>query len=246
PVIFANGVFANTLSWFNQTPFFSEKGYQVILYDMRGQGNSEKPKKDYSFDIHAEDQKALLEKLGISKINHVGISYGSELGLIFALKYPETVNTLTVCSAVTYIGPYLNQVSQLWKAACVKADPMMFYYATVPFNFSETYIKENSKVLEQAKERYKLFDYPAFVRLMDSFLELNIPNEDLKKIQVPTCVIGGEKDLLKPPVPYSRVIYGNLPNSELHIIPDSGHVVTWEKPNEFNSIVLGFLEKHRD
>ncbi|MHA2300820.1 MAG: alpha/beta fold hydrolase, partial [Candidatus Thorarchaeota archaeon] len=42
PVIFGNGVFQNTLGWVNQLPTFS-KAYQVILYDMRGQGQSDKP-----------------------------------------------------------------------------------------------------------------------------------------------------------------------------------------------------------
>ncbi|MHA1944218.1 MAG: alpha/beta fold hydrolase, partial [Candidatus Thorarchaeota archaeon] len=42
PVIFGNGVFSNTLGWVHQTPVFS-KEYQVILYDMRGQGQSDKP-----------------------------------------------------------------------------------------------------------------------------------------------------------------------------------------------------------
>ena len=84
PVIFGNGVFSNTLGWTYQHPVFS-KEYQVILYDMRGQGQSEKPKGDYSFNLHAEDQKALLDELGITEVHHVGISYGAEqTGLRFA------------------------------------------------------------------------------------------------------------------------------------------------------------------
>ncbi len=241
PVIFANGIFANTLSWFNQTPIFSKK-YQVILYDMRGQGKSDKPEEVYSFDLHVEDQKALLEKLNISKVDHIGISYGAELGLAFALKYPDMLRSLTVCSGVSYIGPYLNQVAQLWREACILANPLMFYHSTVPFNFSETYINNNITLLEQAKERYALFNYPAFVRLLDAFLELNITDQ-IHKNDIPTCIIGGEKDILKPPYPYSMIMHEKIPNSELVIIPQSGHVVTWEKPEEFNSIVLGFLEK---
>ena len=241
PVIFANGVFANTVSWFNQTPVFSKK-YKVILYDMRGQGQSEHPETPYSFDLHADDQKMLLDVLGVDQVHHIGISYGSELGMVFALKYPERLKSLTICSGVTYIGPYLAKVSQLWRKACVLANPELFFYATVPFNFSETYIENNHDLLEQAKNRYAQFDYPAFVRLMDAFLELDI-TEDLSAIKVPTCIIGGEQDLIKPPSPYSLTIQENIQHSELHIIPDSGHVVTWEKPEEFNSIVLGFLDK---
>ncbi len=241
PLIFANGIFANTLSWFNQTPVFS-KEYHVILYDMRGQGQSDKPDAPYSFDLHAEDQKALLEELGIKKVHHIGISYGAELGMVFGLKYPEMLKSLTICSAVSYSNHILHEVGMLWRKASVLADPDLFFSATLPFNFSETFIRNNPKFFEEAKARYADLDYPSFVKLLDAFLELNI-TEQLSRIDIPSCVIVGESDFLKPPF-YSKLIHKKLPNSEMVIIPDSGHVVTWEKPEEFNKIVLEFLGKH--
>lgn len=244
PVIFGNGVFSNTLGWVNQTPIFS-KEYQVILYDMRGQGQSEKPEEPYSFEIHAEDQKALLDGLGVSKVHHVGISYGAELGLVFALKYPEMLKSLVVCSAVSFVGPLLREMALLWKLVCELENPDLFYHATVPLNFAETFIQKNTAILEQAKIRYTQLDYPALVRLMDAFLQLDVTDQ-LKNIKTPTCVIVGEKDILKPAYPYSSLIHASIPNSEMTIVRDSGHAVTFERPKEFNSIVLGFLEKQKD
>lgn len=242
PVIFGNGIFSNTMGWIHQEPLFS-KEYQVILYDMRGQGKSEKPASPYSFEIHTEDQKALLDNLGISKVHHVGISYGAELGLVFALKYPDMLNSLVTCSAVSFVGPLLNEMCQLWRYACDTGDSDLFYQATVPLNFGETFIRENTVILEQAKVRYAQLDYPALVRLIDAFLMLDITDQ-LPKIKTPTCVIGGEKDILKPVYPYSKLIHDKISNSEMFIIPKSGHAVTFENPEEFNSIVLGFLRKH--
>jgi pimeloyl-ACP methyl ester carboxylesterase len=241
PVIFGNGVFSNTLGWVNQHPVFS-KEYQVILYDMRGQGQSEKPDSPYSFDIHVEDQKALLDELDIAQVHHVGISYGAELGLVFALKYPEMLKSLVASSAVSFIGPLLREMCELWRYACVREDSELFYHATVPLNFGETFIREQSAILEQAKSRYAQLEYPALVRLLDSFLGLNITDR-LSEIKIPTYVIAAANDILKPAYPYSKVIHDSLPNSEMTIIKDSGHAVTFEQPDEFNSIVLGFLRK---
>ena len=241
PVIFGNGVFSNSLGWVNQTPVFS-KEYQVILYDMRGQGQSEKPDGQYTFDIHAEDQRSLLEALGISKVHHVGISYGAELGLVFALKFPEMLKSLVACSAVSYVGALLREMCLLWRFACEMEDPDLFYYSTVPLNFGETFIKENPAILEQAKERYLGLEYPPLVRLIDAFLMLDVTDQ-LQKIKIPTCVIAGEKDILKPAYPYSKLIHDSLPNSEMTVIRDSGHAVTFEKPDEFNKVVLDFLQK---
>jgi len=241
PVIFGNGVFSNTLGWVHQTPVFS-KEYQVILYDMRGQGQSEKPDEPYSFDIHAEDQRALLDELGISKVHHVGISYGAELGLVFALKYSEMVKSLVVCCAVPYVGALLNEMCQLWRSVCVLEDPDLFYHATVPLNFGETFIQENTAILELARERYNHLEYPALVRLLDAFLQLDITDQ-LNQIRAPTLVIGGENDILKPVNPYSKLIHEKTPNSDLFVVPDSGHAVTFEKPEDFNRVVLDFLRK---
>lgn len=241
PVIFGNGVFSNTLGWVHQTPVFS-KEYQVILYDMRGQGKSEKPEEPYSFELHAEDQKALLDELGISKVHHVGISYGGELGLVFALKYPEMLKSLVVCSSVSFVGPLLREMCELWRYACVLEDPVLFYNATVPLNFGEAFIREQTAILEQAKIRYAELDYPPLVRLLDSFLGLNITDQ-LHQIKIPAFVIAGEKDILKPAYPYSKMIHDNLPHSEMVIIRDSGHAVTFEQPDEFNSVVLEFLRE---
>ncbi len=241
PVILGNGVFQNTSGWINQLPMLS-KEYQIILYDMRGQGQSDKPESPYSFDIHAEDQKALLDDLGISKVHHVGISYGAELGLVFALKYPDILKSLVVCSAVSFVGPLLLKMCQLWRYACALEDPEMFYYATLPLNFSETFLREQTAVLEQAKARYVQLDFPPLVRLIDAFLMLNITDQ-LPEIKIPTCVIAGEKDILKPAYPYSKLIHNKIPNSEMVIVRDSGHAIMFDKPEEFNSIVLGFLNK---
>ncbi|MFW9768627.1 MAG: alpha/beta fold hydrolase [Candidatus Thorarchaeota archaeon] len=239
PIIFGNGVFSNTLGWIHQLSVFS-KNYQVILYDMRGQGQSEKPDGPYSFDLHAEDQRVLLEELGISRVHHIGISYGAELGLVFALKYPEMLRSLVVCSAVSQIGTLLKQMCQLWRAVCELGNPDLFYAATVPLNFGETFIQDNTTILEQAKVRYRDLEYPPLVRLLDAFLLLDVTNQ-LPRISIPTCVIGGEKDILKPIDPYSKLIHEKIPGSQLFAVPDSGHAVTFEKPDDFNRIVMDFL-----
>jgi 3-oxoadipate enol-lactonase len=242
PIIFANGVFANTTSWVYQKPAFLKK-YQIILYDMRGQGQTDHPDEKYSFELHVEDQKALLEELNIDNVHHVGISYGSEVGIYFTLKYPDLVKSLSICCGLTYLESYQKYVTHLWRNACVLADPMLFFHSTVPFNFSPAFVNKNPSLFEEAKERYKLLDYPAFVKLIDSFLKIDISPEQLASIDIPCCIVGGEKDLIKPPNPYSHLMHNHISNSEYHIVSESGHVVIWEKPKEFNEIISSFIDR---
>lgn len=53
-----------------------------------------------------------------------------------------------------------------------------------------------------------------------------------------------EQDALKPPT-YSRLIADRIPESERLVVPEAGHAVILEKPQEINTALLGFVEKHR-
>jgi len=61
-------------------------------------------------------------------------------------------------------------------------------------------------------------------------------------IDVPTLIIVGEKDMLTP-VKYSEFLRRHIPNSEMVVIPEAGHMVMLEKPEEFNRAIKEFLKK---
>jgi pimeloyl-ACP methyl ester carboxylesterase len=66
--------------------------------------------------------------------------------------------------------------------------------------------------------------------------------ERLSEIEAPTCIMVGELDLIKG-IRYARIIKKAIPHAELHILDDTGHASCWERPEEFNSVILGFLAK---
>lgn len=62
----------------------------------------------------------------------------------------------------------------------------------------------------------------------------------LEAARVPVLIVWGERDGLIP-VSAGRELHSRLPGSELHIIPNAGHVPHWETPEEFNGVVGTFL-----
>ena len=56
-------------------------------------------------------------------------------------------------------------------------------------------------------------------------------------------MIVGEEDILKPRK-YSEIIVREIPQAEFAVVPNAGHAVLWERPDLFNSLILGFLAKH--
>lgn len=65
----------------------------------------------------------------------------------------------------------------------------------------------------------------------------------LETIKIPTLVIAGDADLYAPPALMRRVAE-RIRGAQFVSIPEAGHSVWWEAPDEFNRTVLGFIAKH--
>jgi pimeloyl-ACP methyl ester carboxylesterase len=240
-LVLNNGIIMNAASsWVFQTKALSAY-FRVLQYDCRGQGQSDHPDEPYSMEQHADDLASLLDALEIKEAHILGISYGGEVAQAFSLNYQQRTLSLILADTVSEVGPELRLVIDSWVDALKMDNPLAFYHATVPWNFSAEFIKNNSALLEDAKTRYSLLDFPAVIRLCEAFFEVNFTNR-LKEISVPTCIIVGEKDLIKG-LPYARVLKEQISQAELHILDGAGHASCWERPEEFNSIVLGFVTK---
>jgi len=240
-LVLNNGIIMNAAtSWVYQTKTLS-KQYRLLQYDCRGQGQSDHPESPYSMDNHADDLSALMAALDIETAHIAGISYGGEVAQAFVLKHPDKVRSLILMDTVSEIGAELRSIIQSWVDALKTGDALAFFNATVPWNFSPEWIAANTPILEDAKKRYTLLDFPAIIRLCEAFFEVDF-TERLGEIQAPTCIMVGEKDLLKG-TRYAEILKKNIPHAEYHVLMGTGHASCWERPQEFNSVLLGFLAK---
>jgi 3-oxoadipate enol-lactonase len=239
-LVLSNGVLMSTASWAFQTPELS-KHYRLLLYDCRGMWQSDHPPGPYSMDLHADDLAALLDALGVEQAHIGGTSYGAEVSMVFALKYPHRTRSLIVTSAVSQLDPVLKGFAETWIAAARAHDPELLYQVVYPLTFSEPWIAANQETLDLARERYELLDMDAFLELMLCFSRLDVTAE-LHGIATPTLVVVGEDDALKPRK-YSEIIAREIPNAEFAIVPHAGHAAMWEQAGVFNSLILGFLAK---
>lgn len=243
-VVLNNGIIMNAAtSWNFQTATLA-KYYRLLQYDMRGQGQSDHPDEEYSMELHADDLDGLLERLGIEKAHIAGISYGGEVAQAFALEYPQRSLSLILADTVSEIHDDLAQVVRSWIDALQTGEPLAFFDATVPWNFSPQFIQDNQAIMEDAKKRYAMLDFPAVQRLCECFLEVDFTSR-LPEIKAPTCVIVGERDQLKG-ITYAKIIQNAIHDSELHILEGAGHATCWERSEEFNNIILSFLAKQKE
>lgn len=242
-IVLSNGVLMSTASWGLQKAPLSRR-HRLLLYDCRGMWQSQYPAGPYTMEQHADDLAALLTALEIPRAHIGGISYGGEISMAFALKYPHMTRSLIISSSVSHSEPVLRGMVDMWSAAAKARDGRLLYQVTFPLNFSSAYIAANQTALQGAAARYDQLDMVAVLELFDCFQRLDI-TADLHKIQAPTLVMVGEDDILKPRF-YSEIIAREITSAQLVVVPGAGHTLCLEKPAIFNALILGFVEQWND
>ncbi len=242
-LVLSNGIMMGTASWAYQTAELA-KHFKVLLYDCRGMWRSEHPAGPYSMEQHADDLAALLNALQIKKAHIGGISYGSEISMVFALRHPQMTQSLIVIDGVSQIDPLLRAQTLPWLMAAERNDAEWLLRTSVHMNYSEGWIAEHEAAIDASIPRFAQLDMPALVLLMKAFYELNITDQ-LKTIQAPTLVIIGEDDLIKGRK-YSDLITSQIPQAEYAIVPGSGHALCLDKPEILNTLLIGFVKKNQN
>jgi len=106
-VVFVHGLGIDNMSSFYYTLAnpAAHAGADVILYDLRGHGGTERPPTGYSVEASVRDLTALLDALGVSQPVHlVGNSFGGTVALAFAMAHPVRVASVLLIEALTEVA----------------------------------------------------------------------------------------------------------------------------------------------
>jgi pimeloyl-ACP methyl ester carboxylesterase len=215
--------------------------YKVVTYDRRGYGRSSIPQEPYS-DL--EDLGRVFDKLAIYRAVLIGMSAGGRLAIDFTIAHPERVTALVlvgpVVSGFGYTDHFLSRGGRFGPA--VAADPEArrdFWFTTDPY----TIFRGNEAARQRARQAlaaspHNLDSRHRFLRRPPSAMDR------LGTIDIPALIVAGEHDI---PDVHAHVgaIDAGLPDSRRVVVADAAHLVPIEQPEEFNRLVLGFLEGRR-
>lgn len=241
PIVFINGLTTSLESWNYQIPVFS-KEYKVILYDCRGQGQSDKPDSGYSGEHHTRDLKALMKHLDIPRAHLIGLSFGAFIALNFAATYPDHTGALAISDTASEAYPLIHKILTGWTEAQNYGGLELRFDVSLPWLYSEMFIKNNPRKIRIFKEAFKKNDENAIEKLTIESL-FNTITDRLSEIHAPTLLIVGQEDILTP-LRYTIRLKEKIPHAEILIIEDCGHVPPIEKPAQFNKVVMDFLKAH--
>lgn len=225
---------------------------QLVYFDHRGQGRSARGKPEtYTLDNNVADLDALRDYLGLEKIVIIGASYGGMVGMAYAIRYPDRVSHLIVM-ATAPDHRFLNQAKQfiaahgtaeqkqyaeiLWQGNFKDEGELKDYFRVMMPLYSRTYDPANGwHGLDGT-----IYSVDAINQAFGGFLRTYSVVDELHKITAPTLVIGARHDWICAPE-FSVEIAAKIPNADLRIFEQSGHLIRIDEPDALKDAIRGFL-----
>jgi pimeloyl-ACP methyl ester carboxylesterase len=228
--------------WKSQVEAISAAGFRLITPDLRGFGESDAPEGAYSMSLFADDIVALLDYLGIEKAVIGGMSMGGYVLLNILERYPE--RTSAACFIATRSTADDEAVKEVRLALLERTK--LFGVPTVAEMFSSrVFSGEAAEKRDLHRNMYRWMSC-ADIAGVEGTLHALMDRKDytpfLATFTLPSIVIGGDQDITVP-LKDLRALTERLPDCELCIIRDAGHMVNVEQPSAFNDCLLRFLRR---
>jgi pimeloyl-ACP methyl ester carboxylesterase len=243
PLVFLHGGLLDRRQWDSQFEFFTHR-YCGVRYDTRCAGQSETTPTNEPFTQH-EDLHQLLEALKIERVSLVGHS-NYAVALDFTLAYPKRVDKLVLVSpglrGYEFHDPWVGNKFAAMISALGRQDlggaveVFLTMWVDGPYR---TPAEVNPAVRERAREMATRA--LQLSRQAPNCKGLEPPAAGrLSEVHVPTLVVLGERDA--PDIhAIGHLIHKGVVGGQLVKLPDVGHTLVMEKPDEFNRIVEHFL-----
>jgi 3-oxoadipate enol-lactonase len=237
-LLLIHGLGDNLSVWYHQMPVFS-KNFRVIRYDLPGSGESDISAGENSIGSLAGDAYRLLENTEVRRVNILGHSLGGLVACRLAVDHPEMVKGLILANSIpilTVHSPKIRKSSErilelLERSDMKTAAEIMTETAFSP-GFKSSHPEEFRKYL-----KIKLNNNPVgLVRL----LKCKRGPVDIGRIRCPVLIVLGERDIFIG-AEEIRLIQEVLPHVQ-SISLVCGHGSFLELPEEFNSVVMKFLQ----
>jgi sugar-specific transcriptional regulator TrmB/pimeloyl-ACP methyl ester carboxylesterase len=223
---------------------FSQK-HRVAILDFEDVWEYRNLPSEYIVDLYTENLRAIIEDLNASNIFLIGIGVGGTVSINYVAKYPGKVTKLALTA--TPPRPLLNEVEggkkrleEFWALAL--KDPIWglnnLYSRVMGRPLSRPLLKED-QFSKLQKIWWAANKIPVEIRLVINKILFEADIQPLlQKINVPTLILHGEKDM--PPIESAKYFKERIPESQLYIFQDAT-LVSMSKPHEVNRVLEKFL-----
>lgn len=261
PVLLWHGFLETWYCWRKVMPLLAEK-YTVIAPDMRGYGDSSKPKSGYDALTLAEDFRQLVSHLGFAQVHLVAHDMGAPPALLYAGTYPNEVLSLTYLEEPVLLQKNLQQIFN-FAPETMQSGGLWWWTFSLAANIPEQLIAGHEREFLSYFYNTYCYDPTAInAEVIDEYLRTFATSEGLsgalgvyraifesikqterfadRKIAIPILALGGEKvmgDRVKVMLEnVATNVWGGAIEQCGHFIPD-------ERPDELVERLVKFFDE---
>lgn len=227
---------------------------ELIYYDHRGNGRSERPAHldDVDHATWIADADALRAHLGHERMVVLGHSYGAFLALEYALRYPERLDGLILCAGAAVVD-YADAIVAGAQARGTPAQVEMYMQALSGPSASDAtlctswnaflplYFRHPEPDVCDRALRDVVFSAVASNRsLLGCLPNYNVAGR-LGEIAVPTLILAGRHDFVCPVAPAAELLHAGITGSSLIVFEESAHFPFIEERDRYLGVVAEWL-----
>jgi pimeloyl-ACP methyl ester carboxylesterase len=267
PVLLWHGFLGTAYSWYKVMPLLAEAGYSVLVPDMRGYGDSDKPSGTKGYDARAlaEDFRTLVKQIEFGngqKLLLAAHDMGAHPALLWAADHPDEIAGLVYMEVPTMLEEFLSKVIVYTPEAMAKGSMWWWVLPLAPGVperlivgherefltwFYEGATADPASITEASiTETLRTFAGTEGVlgalgvyRAAFTTIDQTTPLKK-KKVEIPVLAIGGEKALGAKVAQMVEAVAKNVTGK---VIPACGHFIPEEQPAEFMGLFQDFVRK---
>jgi len=211
--------------------------FRLVRYDRRGHGQSSAPKGPYNMEMLGRDALAVMDGVGVDKVNWCGLSMGGMVGMWLGANAPQRINRLVLSNTAPYMADkgIWNERFKTVRDGGMKA----IADGTMERWFTKGFRERAPQAVARLKEMVLSTPVEGYIGCGEAVRDMD-HREIIKSIKAPTMVIAGKQDAGTTPE-MGEYIEKNIPGARLTLF-DAAHIANIECGNAYTDAVLGFLK----
>ena len=240
PLVLIHGLGDDHRAWRRSIPDLALR-HRVILYDLRGHGQTTLGMPVGTLAQLGDDLVALLDALAIDHADLAGFSLGGTIAMRVAIDHPARVRRLALVATSSRVGRAAAEWYRERVAMVDRNDPLL--RQTLDRDTGDVYAESPGELDEGLLiRRQSTADPRGYGNACAAMAALNANplDPELENITTRTLIVASTQDRHCPPKA-AEIIAAGIAGSRLEVIDGAGHPIPVEKPRELTGFINSFL-----
>jgi len=240
PLVLVHGLGDDHRAWRRTLPDLLLR-HRVLMYDLRGHGETTLGEADGSLRQLGQDLVALLDALEIEHARVAGFSLGGTIAMRAAIDHPDRVSALALVATSSRVGRAAAEWYRERVSMVENSDSWL--RETLDRDTAEVYAQSPNELEEGLTiRRQSTADPRGYGNACKAMAGLNAAplDPELGQIKTPTLIVASDHDQHCPPKA-AEIIAAGIPGSRVEIVREAGHAIPVERPKELAAAINKFL-----